>query len=67
MTMELELAGYEAITIEEFDRLARFGAFAEGPVISGFGDGYGEPYTPSRAVWGVLKDGRRVRAVKSYS
>lgn len=57
---------YETIPIEEFDRLARANEFAEGPEISQYGDGYGDPYMPNREVLGTLKDGRRVRATKSY-
>jgi hypothetical protein len=47
-----------------FDHLARAKQFKTGPFISSFGDGPGEPYVPykNRSVWGVLKDGREVRA-----
>ena len=43
----------------EFDALARTGAFIDGPWVSSFGDGYGEPYVPlkNRTVWGMLPDG----------
>ena len=48
----------------EFDELARAHRFADGPWISSFGDGYGEPYVPHRFrhVWGRLDDGRTVWA-----
>lgn len=55
---------HEPIPIEEFDRLARAGEFARGPWISDFGSGEYEPYCPDRAVWGTLKDGRKVESVK---
>lgn len=58
------MTGYEQLTIEEFDRLTRAKQFAEGPHISTFGDGHGQPYCPDRNVWGTLKDGRRVCSVK---
>lgn len=57
-------ATFEELPIAEFDQLARTKQFAEGPHISTFGDGYGEPYQPERNVWGKLKDGRNVRSVK---
>jgi len=47
---------------DEFDRLAREEQFRVGPRMSAFGDGYGEPYQPFRQIWGVLKDGRKVRS-----
>lgn len=59
------MIGYETISIEEFDRLARARQFADGPYISTFGDGYGDPYLESRDVFGTLKDGRKVAAVKT--
>jgi hypothetical protein len=54
----------ETIPRAEFDNLARAKQFKTGPFISSFGDGPGEPYVPQehRSVWGVLKDGREVRA-----
>lgn len=58
-------AGYESIPIETFDEAARGGSFEDGPFVSTFGDGYGQPYTPDRTVWGTLKDGRQVRSVKA--
>ncbi len=61
--MEIE-PYYVFLEIKEFDDLARRGEFQEGPFISGFGDGYGEPYCPTRRVWGTLKDGRRVESRK---
>lgn len=47
-----------------FDDLACAGRFADGPWISTFGDGPGEPYVPHRLrkVWGRLDDGRVVWA-----
>lgn len=48
----------------EFDRQARAHEFNEGPYVSSFGDGYGEPYVPhsKRNVWGRLVDGSKVWA-----
>ena len=55
---------YKLISISEFDDLARKGQFLNGPFVSTFGDGYGEPYNPDRPVWGQLKTGEVVRSVK---
>jgi hypothetical protein len=54
----------EKLPRAEFDTLARAGRFREGPWVSAFGDGMGEPYTPvrMRTVWGRLDDGRAVWA-----
>jgi hypothetical protein len=54
----------ETLPRADFDRLARAKQFKVGPFISSFGDGPGEPYVPQehRSVWGVLKDGREVKA-----
>lgn len=43
----------------EFDDLARQKGFTEGPWVSSFGDGPGEPYVPmaNRSVWGVTPSG----------
>ena len=54
------------LPIGEFDDLARAGGFEEGPFVSNFGDGYGEPYMPVRIVCGTLKGGEEVWAVKHY-
>lgn len=62
----MNLDGYTTIDIGEFDRLARKREFADGPHVSTFGDGPGEPYNPDREVWGTLKDGRKVKSVKRY-
>lgn len=45
-----------------FDAHYRDGDFVGDPMISNFGDGYGEPYNPNREAWGVLKDGTKVWA-----
>lgn len=55
---------YARIPIAEFDRLARAGEFADGPHVSTFGDGPGEPYNPVRRVFGTLVDGREVESEK---
>lgn len=49
---------------DEFDAAVMANAFAEGPWVSSFGDGHGEPYVPlkNRRVWGVLRDGGPVFA-----
>lgn len=57
---------YERIDIAEFDRLARDKQFADGPHISTFGEGYGEPYDMARRVFGTLKDGRKVESEKVW-
>lgn len=48
------------LTKTEFDKLVRTGQFADGPVLSAYGDGYGDPYNPDRQAGGTLKDGRIV-------
>jgi len=53
---------HKFIPISEFNDLARARKFKEGPFKDSFGDGYGEPYNPNRAVWGVLEDGTAVRS-----
>ena len=58
---------YEQIPIAVFDRLAREKQFADGPHISTFGDGPGDPYNPTRRVFGTLKDGRKVESEKGGS
>ena len=57
---------YEQVSIADFDTLARKKKFSDGPHISTFGDGYGEPYQPERPVWGQLKDGRKIRSIKHF-
>jgi hypothetical protein len=57
---------FESVPIEEFDDLARKQQFQLGPFISDFGEGYGEPYTPDKNVWGMLYGGRKIRSVKVY-
>jgi hypothetical protein len=64
METEYVSSQHDFIPIAEFDRLAREGAFAEGPWKSTFGDGWADPYVPQREVWGVLKDGRKVKSLK---
>jgi hypothetical protein len=56
----------EKIPIELFDDLCRRKQFSDGPHVSTFGDGPGEPYMPVRRVWGTLKDGRKVESEKHY-
>lgn len=56
-------ATYEKIPIDEFNKLASTAVWREGPVVSTFGDAYGQPYQPHRRVWGTLADGRRVESV----
>lgn len=58
----IQLEGYDTIPKVEFDQLARDKKFKEGPHIDSFGDGYGDPYSPHRTIWGTLKDGRKVRS-----
>jgi hypothetical protein len=58
----MNLTDHEPIPISEFDALVRAGEFANGPHVSTFGDGQGEPYNPFRDVWGTLRDGRKVRS-----
>ena len=62
MISPFDLDECQSIDRAEFDRLARAGEFAEGPYQDSFGDSYGDPYRPRRAVYGVLRDGRMVRA-----
>jgi hypothetical protein len=53
----------ELIHRGDFDELARDRSlWSDGPWLSSFGDGPGEPYIPQRqrSVWGRLKDGRAV-------
>lgn len=52
----------------EFDDLARDKAFDIGPFISGFGDGYGDPYIPprNRNVWGRLKSSKENITADGY-
>ena len=52
------------LPIAEFDQLARERQFQVGPFIETFGDGPYEPYNPSRRVWGILRDGRKVDSEK---
>lgn len=46
----------------QFDELCEQDAFSDGPNVSTFGDGYGEPYNPNREAWGTLKNGTKVWA-----
>lgn len=46
----------------ELDKLLDAGEFVDGPFLSTFGNGYGEPYNPNRQAGGTLKDGRIVWA-----
>ena len=48
------------ITKAEFDSHGESEAFAVGPYIETWGDGYGEPYNPYRQAFGKLRDGRVV-------
>lgn len=54
--------GHDFITKAEFDALANSSQFADGPHVSVFGNGPGEPYNPNRDLWGTLIDGRKVRS-----
>ena len=53
------------LPIAEFDQLARERQFQVGPFIETFGDGPYDPYIPSRRVWGILRDGRKVESEKN--
>lgn len=50
------------ITKLEFDALARAKQFSDGPYVSTFGDGEGEPYQPYRKLIGTLEDGTVVES-----
>lgn len=53
---------WEEITKDEFDKAALNKEFQRGPVISTFGDHEGDPYRPNRQAFGIMKNGRKVRA-----
>jgi hypothetical protein len=53
---------YMFIPFSEFKQRTKDNDFSNGPWIDSFGDGYGEPYNPNRAVWGTLFDGSKVRS-----
>ena len=60
--MAMITPGFETISKDEFDSLARQADLWEnGPEIEQFGSGYGDPYNPKREVRGTLKDGRKIR------
>lgn len=46
----------------QFDALYEASDFEDGPHVSTYAGGYGEPYNPNREAWGTLKDGRKVWA-----
>ncbi len=46
----------------KFDLYCNYDGFMDGPHVSSFGDGMGEPYNPNREAWGTLKDGTKVWA-----
>lgn len=55
--------GFETVTKEEFDKLARQPDLWEMmPEVETRKEQYGDPYNPKREVRGVLKDGRKLRA-----
>lgn len=55
--------GFETVTKEEFDQLARQPDLWEVmPEIESRSKEYGDPYNPKREVRGILKDGRKLRA-----
>jgi len=55
--------GYDTISIEEFNALARQKElWLEGPEIERHDLVYGDPYSPKSEVRGILKDGRRIRS-----
>lgn len=56
----------EVVDIKKFDELAKNGQFIEGPFIDSFGDGYGDPYTPRRRVWGTLAGGQQIESTKHF-
>lgn len=53
---------FEEVTKELFDDYTTSRAFMCGPLLDTFGDGPGEPYVPYRQAFGILKDGRKIRA-----
>lgn len=52
----------EQIDKKTLDVFHEAGDFSDGPFLSSFGDGYGQPYNPNRQAGGTLKDGRIVWA-----
>lgn len=52
----------ERVAKAEFDQLCRDKAFTDGPHVSTFGDGPGDPYQPHRELWGTLADGTRIES-----
>ena len=52
--------GMTAMSRHDFDKLVDGKTFADGPWVSTFGLGYGEPYRPYRQAFGKLRDGRGV-------
>jgi hypothetical protein len=62
--MAEETKGYKTVSREEFDKLAKnWELWSEGPEVETRTRQYGAPYCPGREVRGVLKDGRKLRAV----
>ena len=53
---------FEKISKEEFDRFAKSKSFSVGPLLDSFGDGEYDPYMPNRQAFGILNDGRKIRA-----
>jgi hypothetical protein len=53
---------YERVTKKEFDQFCKDGLVKGDPMVSTFGDDYGEPYNPNREAFATLKNGRRVWA-----
>ncbi len=51
---------FEWVDKPEFDQMCDDKEWESEPRIDSFGDGYGEPYNPNRAIFGILKEGRRV-------
>jgi hypothetical protein len=61
--MATKTPGYDTITKEDFDKLAKQSELWEsGPEIETPIPHYGDPYCPRREVRGILKGGRKIRA-----
>lgn len=55
--------GFETVTREEFDALARQpDLWSRMPEVESRTKQHGAPYMPTREVRGILKDGRKLRA-----
>lgn len=57
---QVERKTFEWVPKGTFDELTKAGQWEAGPQISTFGQGDYEPYNPCRAIFGVLKGGRRI-------